>query len=138
MIGKTADYALRALLTLGRMDGRPLTAAAIAERIGAPANYMSKTLNVLARAGYVRGTRGPTGGFSLAVDAESISIAQVADLFAEISAAPRCLLGTDACNSASPCAAHQRWRDVVRAVRSPLTTTTLAHLLETPPPATAN
>jgi Rrf2 family transcriptional regulator, iron-sulfur cluster assembly transcription factor len=131
VIGKTAGYALRALLVLARTDGRLLTAAAIAQRTGAPANYMSKTLHTLARAGLVRGARGPSGGFALATAAEEISIAHIADLFAETCDAPRCLLGTGTCNSASPCAVHQRWRDVVCAVRHPLTTTTLAHLLET-------
>lgn len=131
MLSKTADYALRALLVLGTRDaGRPLTAESIAELTGAPSNYMSKTLGALAKAGLVRGTRGPTGGFALATAADEISIARIADLFREAASSPRCLLGNGPCNPDAPCAAHRRWRALAAATRRPLVTTTLADLLE--------
>ena len=130
VLTKTGDYALRALLVLARRGvGRPLPADALAEATGAPANYMGKTLHALARAGLVRGTRGPTGGFALAVAPEAITIARIADVFAEPPAARRCLLGTGPCSATNPCGAHHRWMRVVTAMREPLATTTIADLL---------
>lgn len=130
VLTRTGDHALRALLVLARRGvGRPLPAEALAEATGAPANYMGKTLHVLARAGLVRGTRGPNGGFALCVAPEAITIARIADVFAEPPAARRCLLGTGPCNPARPCGAHDRWMRVVTAMREPLATTTLADLL---------
>lgn len=129
MLTKTAEYALRALLVLAGRRGQPVSAAAIARQTGAPANYLSKTLLVLARSGLIRSSPGRTGGFELAEQPDQITIARIADLFTEPRWSLQCLLGTGACNPDEPCAAHQRWREVTKAVREPLATTTLATLL---------
>ncbi|MGH7695868.1 MAG: RrF2 family transcriptional regulator, partial [Gemmatimonadaceae bacterium] len=98
VLTKTAEHALRALLVLAHCGrGKPLASAAIAELTGAPANYLGKTLLALARAGLVRSCRGRTGGFELAVPAEAITVARIADVFAEPLAARQCLLGTGRC-----------------------------------------
>lgn len=130
VLSKTGDYALRALLVLARRGvDRPLSAETLAELTGAPANYMGKTLHALARAGLVRGTRGPAGGFALVVAPHAITIARIADVFTEAPGVRRCLLGTGACDAAKPCDAHQRWMRVASATREPLTNTTLADLI---------
>ena len=130
MLSRTAEHALRALLVLARReDAQPMPAEAIAELTGTPANYLGKTLNTLAKAGLLRCIRGPAGGFALAVPAESITVARIADVFTEPPANPRCLLGTGACDAAAPCAAHRRWKRLCAAARAPLIATTLADLL---------
>ena len=130
MLSHTADYALRAILVLAREGGRrPLPAEAIAEATGAPRNYLAKTLNALAKAGLVASTRGPQGGFRLAVAPETLTLAGVIDLFDEPSPHERCLLGARPCDPAHPCAAHQRWTAITAARRAPLATTTVADLL---------
>ena len=55
MFGRTADYALRALLLLAHKEyhGRYLRADEIAHAIGAPRNYTSKVLNEVAKAGLI-------------------------------------------------------------------------------------
>ncbi|HEX6051596.1 MAG TPA: Rrf2 family transcriptional regulator [Gemmatimonadaceae bacterium] len=130
MLTKTADYALRALLVLARRGpGRSLAADAIAEMTGTPRNYTGKTLYALSKAGLVKGTRGPTGGFTLAKPAEEITIAAIADVFAEAPLWPLCLLGAEPCNPERPCPVHHRWTRVVHAAREPLMTTTIADLI---------
>jgi Rrf2 family protein len=130
MLSQTAEYALRAALYLARQpDGRPVTADTIAQALGAPANYMAKTLNALARAGILIGLRGPTGGFRLVRDPALLTVAEIAGTFDEAVARPMCLLGGRPCNSASPCEAHERWTAVTDAMREPLHTTTVADLL---------
>lgn len=130
VLTKTGDYALRALLVLARHGvGRSMSADAIAELTGTPPNYTSKTLYALARAGLLRSMRGPTGGFALAVPPETVAIAQIADVFADPPARPRCLLGTGPCDSKNPCTAHAQWCRVASAAREPLLTTTIADLL---------
>lgn len=131
VLSKTADYALRALLVLARHGtGRSMPADVIAELTGTPPNYTSKTLYALARAGLLRSTRGPSGGFALAVGPDAISIARIMDVFSDPPVRPRCLLGTGPCDHRNPCAAHSSWTRVAAAVREPLVTTTLADLLE--------
>jgi Rrf2 family protein len=130
MLSVTTDYALRAVLYLARTgDGRLVPAEEIAEAIGAPRNYLSKTLHALTRLGIVTSARGPHGGFSLAVPAAQLTLARVIDCFDEPPPRPRCMLGAGPCNRLDPCAAHERWSAIVAARRRPLAETTVADLL---------
>lgn len=133
MLSATADSALRALLILARAHGAaPVPAHEIARMTGAPANYLAKTLNTLAKAGLVTSARGPQGGFALAVPPDELTLAQVVDCFEGPRPSPRCLLGTAPCDPDHPCAAHHTWTAVLHARRAPLATTTFADLLGTP------
>ena len=64
MLSRTAEYALRAVLFLADR-GEPTNVDLIAERLGVPRNYLSKTLHRLAREGVLTSTRGQGGGFRL-------------------------------------------------------------------------
>ena len=130
MLSSTSDYALRAILVLAQAtDGRPLRADQIARATASPANYLAKTLNALAKAGLVHSTRGPFGGFVLAVPAAQLSLAQIIDCFDEPRPQTRCLLGNAPCDSRHPCSAHQRWTAIKDARRAALADTTVADLL---------
>jgi len=130
MLSATSEYALRAVLMLACEYGRrPLRADEIADAVGAPRNYMAKTLNALVKNGMATSARGPQGGFQLALPPEKITVAEVIDCFDEPRRRQRCLLGNARCNSDNPCAAHFRWTAITAARREPLTSTTLADLL---------
>ncbi|HSJ25317.1 MAG TPA: Rrf2 family transcriptional regulator [Longimicrobiales bacterium] len=130
-LSQTAEYAVRAVLYLARVDGQQrVSAESIARALGAPVNYMSKTLNQLAKAGVVAGARGPTGGFRLAIDPSRLTVARVAGTFETARLNPICLLGDRPCNSRRPCAAHHRWTAVTQAMKAPLEETTIADLLQ--------
>jgi Rrf2 family protein len=101
----------------------------IARATGAPANYLGKTMNLLAKAGIVTSARGPQGGFALAVPADELSVARIIDCFDEPRPHSRCLLGTVPCDPQHPCAAHHRWNEVMAVRRAALATTTIADLL---------
>jgi Rrf2 family protein len=133
MLNQTTEHAVRALLYLAQ---RPPLEAVSAERmalaLGAPANYLSKTLNVLARRGLLRSTRGPQGGFRLTRSPAEITVAEVAAVFEEPRARSVCLLGDRACTDRAPCRAHGQWLVLRDRVEAPLRTTTLATLLGEP------
>lgn len=132
MLSATADHAIRALLVLARSRGRRfMRADEIAVTVGSPQNYMAKTLNALAKARIVTSERGPAGGFALAVEPESLTLARVIDLFDSPRQQSRCLLGSVPCNPLRPCVAHECWTSVMRARRAPLITTTIADLADT-------
>lgn len=129
MISQTAEHALRAVLYLARQPG-PTPAVEIAAALGAPPNYLSKTLHRLAKAGVVIGTRGPTGGFRLTVPADQLPLSRIVDAFDEPRGSGTCLLGGRRCNPSEPCAAHRRWSAIKEEARKGLDRTTLADLLE--------
>jgi Rrf2 family protein len=130
MISTTAEYALRAVLLLAmRNSDDALRANEIADAISAPRNYLSKTLRVLARVGVIEGTRGPRGGFRLAADPRSITIAALVDLFDDARCSKGCLVVDCDCAASSPCGVHRWWNQVEDAGRSTLESTTIAQLV---------
>ena len=130
MLSRTAEYAVRAVVLLAKhYNQRLVSADEVASITGAPRNYLSKTLNALTRAGILTSARGPGGGFSLAMPPEELSVAQVADVFAEVHpVAARCLLGNGKCDRQHPCVAHQRWTAITMAAREPLLQTAISEL----------
>ena len=131
MFGRSADYALRALLFIAResRDGRYVRTEQIATATAMPANYTGKILNSLAREGLLTSSRGPAGGFRLARDAATITAAEIVDLFTAVPANRQCILGAAACSPRNPCEAHERWTAVLDAQRAPLAATTIASLI---------
>jgi Rrf2 family protein len=130
MLSTTADHALRAVLMLARDDARPYTAEAIARAIGAPPNYLAKTLHALAKDGILTSMRGPLGGFTLAVPPGTLSIARIVAVFDEPHRNPKCLLRDSACTPLAPCTAHSRWRRITGELQDVLANTSVASLLD--------
>jgi Rrf2 family protein len=130
MLSRTADYAVRAVVLLARHHGeRLVNADEIASAVGAPRNYMAKTLNALARRGVLTSMRGPGGGFALAISPDTLSVATVIDVFADTRpVVSRCLLEDRPCNLDAPCSAHRRWMTITRIARDPLVATTIGDL----------
>ena len=116
MLSQTAEYALRAVLFLADRDGEPASVDDIAERVGVPRNYLSKTLHRLARAGVLASARGKGGGFRLAVDPDRLALLRVIEPFDAMTGDRRCLLGRPQCSDRHPCPAHHQWRVVSEQV----------------------
>jgi Rrf2 family protein len=125
----TADHALRAVLFLAQQPGDSIASAVeIADAIGAPRNYLSKTLHTLTRAGLTTSVAGRGGGFALAVPPHRLTLARLISVFDTAEAPSHCLLGDRPCTE-HPCAAHQRWTQIRRAHDFALRSTTIADLL---------
>ena len=129
ILSKSAKYALRAALCLAECDGRrPMPVDEIAERLDVPRNYLSKLLHRLAGTEILDSTRGPGGGFRLAVSAEELRLADVVRQFDEIPDSTTCLLGRERCSNIDPCRAHDQWTAVRGAIIEFLDDTRLADL----------
>jgi Rrf2 family protein len=131
LLSVTSEYALRAILVLAQDPTRPMRADEIAAAIGAPRNYLAKTLNSLAKAKITTSTRGPLGGFMLAVSSETLTVGDIAAVFDPTVPRRRCLLRDQPCDPENPCSAHTRWADVSEAARQAMLTT-IAELLAPP------
>lgn len=122
MFSGTTEYALRAVFQLALHHGAgPQPVTEIARTIGVPANYLSKILHALARAGVLKSSRGKHGGFELGHPPEAISLLMVVSVFESIDARRRCLLGRAECSDDRACPVHSRWGrigdDIARFVR---------------------
>jgi len=133
MLSTTAEYALRAMVHLARQaDGPAVLGRDIAETSRVPANYLSKILLSLKRAGLVAAVRGSGGGYTLKRPASQIHLVEIVELFDHERAHPRCLLDFDQeCSDREACTAHDRWKNVRMAYVDFLLSTSLADIAQT-------
>ncbi len=75
-ITQEADYALRITSVLA-LSNTPVGAPQIADTVHTPSRFAMKILRKLALKGVVKSTRGVTGGYSLAIPANELSLKQV-------------------------------------------------------------
>jgi Rrf2 family protein len=77
-VSAKADYALRALIEMaGREDSTPVSAEELGRRQDIPHGFLQAILADLRRAGIVRSQRGQSGGWRLAREATTVSVADV-------------------------------------------------------------
>ena len=128
-ISGTSQYAIRAVVYVAtNATDAPVRVAPMAAALKVPRNYLSKTLYMLARAGVLRSTRGPRGGFELAVPASKLTLARVTEPFDD-AGTRHCLLGRARCGDDNPCAAHAHWSAVSESLQTFFRQTTVADLL---------
>ncbi len=76
-VSAKSDYALRALIEITQADVTPLSAEEIGRRQDIPRNFLQAILADLRRAGIVLSQRGQAGGWRMARDAGTVSVADV-------------------------------------------------------------
>lgn len=108
--------------------GRYAGAAELADRIGAPPNYLGKLLQSLAQEGLLESQKGKGGGFRLSRTARSISLYEVIEPIEHVSRWNGCFLGQARCSDDQPCPLHKRWGKLRDAYLGFLHETTVADL----------
>jgi Rrf2 family protein len=128
-LSQTGEYALRAVLYLAEHGAdRSVQVSEMAQALGLPQNYLSKTLHQLTRAGVLASTRGKSGGFRLAVAPHRLVLQRVVAPFGDMEQRQRCLLRGTQCSDGNGCAAHARWKEVTERVSAFFRETTVADL----------
>jgi len=95
-----------------------------------PANYLSKVLLQLCRAGILASRKGWGGGFEMAVSPCNIKISDVIKPF-ESSIEPReCILGKDLCGGEMPCPIHFYWKQIRNIYEMMTQRVTIADLVQ--------
>jgi Rrf2 family protein len=128
-LGQKADYAIRAVLELGRA-GERRKSREIAAAMAIPETYLPQVLGLMVKAGLVRSTAGPDGGYSLARDPAEISVLQVVEGADGPIQSATCVLRGGPCRWNEACALHEPWFRAQQALREQLGATTLADLIE--------
>lgn len=127
MFSQTIEYALRAFLYIARQSPEMVRLRDVAAEVQAPPRYLAKLLADLARAGYLRSTRGPNGGYRLADRGAPASLADIAAVFESVTPR-RCLLGHGVCGTNPDCAVHEKWAPISHAMNEFLDHTTVGEL----------
>lgn len=134
MLPKTADYALRAVVWMGREPEVAHSAVHLSERTQVPRHYLHKVLQDLVKAGLARSQPGPGGGYSLTRSPEEITILDVVQAVGEVERIDHCPMGLTAreCPHAPPnaslCSLHRELDNVYASTQEALRRVTIASL----------
>ena len=95
-------------------------------------HFLSKIFHKLARERVLKSYKGPTGGFTLAVPPDKITILDVIKYLDEDYKLDYCALRPGRCEEwqISPCAVHDKWTKLRQEILEYLSTTTVAELAE--------
>lgn len=116
-INRETDYATAILGIMAEEPEACFSATGLAERRGLPGPVVSKILKQLARGGLLHSQRGAKGGYSLARDADAISIAEVIMAMEGPIALTDCIEGGgDACQFHAHCALSSNWSRINDAI----------------------
>jgi Rrf2 family protein len=125
---KTSEYALRAVVYLADHEGQSQTTQQIAEATKVPSNYLSKTLQSLARAGLVQAQRGLGGGFMLARPAAGVTVLDVVSAVDPVQRIHTCPLSL-ASHGTNLCPLHRKLDDALASIETAFGSTVIADLL---------
>lgn len=109
-ITQEADYALRVVLFLSRMEvGAKVEAKVIAEKENIPLRFLLKLLRKLNAATITKSYRGAHGGYALAKEPRDINLRQVIEAIDGPIYVNRCLLDPKACSAGKTnnCTVHK-------------------------------
>ena len=111
-ITRQADYAVRAVLHLAKMDnGTRAATSRIAEEQKIPPSFLAKIVSQLSVAGVVQTSRGARGGVSLARDPSEINLLEVIEAIDGPIMLNECVIDRSVCTSGDTCPVHGIWRE---------------------------
>lgn len=98
-----SDYAFRVLTFAGTHADRLVTISETADIYGISKAHLMKVVNALTKAGYLRGVRGRSGGFTLAQHPEDINLGDVLRATEPDFALTECFSAGNACKITAFC-----------------------------------
>jgi FeS assembly SUF system regulator len=129
ILSKLADYGVIVATHLAAYPERQLTAAVVADDVRLPRATVAKILKALAHAGLVMATRGAAGGYRLARDPRSISVAQVVAAIDGDIGLTQCSVHVAECARTDYCPTRPHWAAINRAVEHALAAVSLDAML---------
>lgn len=130
MFSQTTEYALRIVVYLATLDGKPATIPQIAAATRAPEGYLAKVLRNLALAKLVRSQRGLHGGSVLMRPANAITVYDVVQAVDPIQRIVTCPLGIKG-HGVNLCPLHGRLDQAIAMVERAFQDSTISELVTT-------
>jgi len=128
-ITRASDYAVRVMIHLaGLPPGAQVRQSELSEATEVSSHFLSKVLQQLVRARFIRSRRGSRGGFALAVLASNVSLLDVVEAIEGPLRLNQCINEDPSCDRKSWCPAHRVWADAQAAIVNVLGATSMAVL----------
>jgi len=137
-ITRQADYALRAMLYLARLEPTQRAATSrIAEEQRIPPSFLAKIISQLSIAGLIHTSRGARGGVSLAREPGNISLLEVVEAIDGPIMLNECTGDPSTCTFGENCPIRSLWCDTQAELVARLQNTTFAQFISVSTPQSA-
>jgi Rrf2 family protein len=127
-LSKTSEYALRILTYMALNNETQFSAQNLFKELGIPKRYLMRLLTDLSKSGFIKATRGRSGGYVFAKALDTIYFSEIIESVEGLLSFEGCVLGNAVCPVDKPCAMHQIWEKPKQAFFETIKKTTLADL----------
>lgn len=129
-ISTKGRYAVRLMLDLALNDsGEYKSIKSIAKNQGISDKYLEQIITNLSKVGYVKSTRGSSGGYKLAKKPSEYTIGMILRLTEGSLAPVSCLDDAEECTRHGGCVTIKVWKDIYDAVNNVVDNVTLEDLV---------
>ena len=107
-LSKSFGYALRGILYIAVMQDeyRKVQIEEIATKLSVPKHFLGKIMQQVVKAGLLKSTKGPYGGFSLAAETLTTPVIRLVEITDGMEQFSMCVLKFKYCNGLNPCPLH--------------------------------
>ena len=127
-ISKTSEYALKVLTYMALKNATQFSAQSLYVELDIPKRYLMRLLTDLSKSGFIKATRGRSGGYIFARPIDTIYFSEIINSVEDLQSFEGCVLGNAVCPVDKPCAMHQIWEKPKQAFLETIKNTTLADL----------
>jgi Rrf2 family protein len=131
MFSNGCEYGIRALTIIGRAskEGRKVGIKEICRLAKTPESFTAKILQNLVRRRVLDSQKGPSGGFYISKDLDSITLYDIVEAIDGPGVFVNCGLGMENCDASRPCPLHDKFAAVRKDLQTMCKSNTLNDLL---------
>ena len=125
---KTTSYSLNILSYMATNEENHMSATLLHEKLKIPYSYLRQILTNLSKSGFIKSTRGRSGGFTFSKEKETIFLADIIEATDGLESLNRCILGFRECPFNNECQMHSVWESTRSNIIKVLKETSLADI----------
>ena len=113
-LSKSFGYALRGVLYIASMndENRKVQIDEIASQLSVPRHFLGKIMQQVVKAGLLKSTKGPYGGFSLTEKTLHAPLVKLLEITGDEEQFHVCILKLKSCDKNNPCPLHHEVEEV--------------------------
>jgi Rrf2 family transcriptional regulator, iron-sulfur cluster assembly transcription factor len=131
-LSKSFGYALRGILYIAVMqdEHRKVQIDEIATKLSVPKHFLGKIMQQVVKAGLLKSTKGPYGGFCLVDETLATPVIKIVEITDGMEQFSMCALKLKNCNGLNPCPLHYEMEELKRNFLNVFTKNTIGDLLK--------
>lgn len=131
-LSKSFGYALRGILYIAIMqdERQKVQIDEIASKLSVPKHFLGKIMQQIVKAGLLKSTKGPYGGFALTSETLNTPVIKLVEITDGMEQFSMCVLNLKYCNGLNPCPLHHEMEEVKRNYLNVFTKNTIGDLLK--------